>query len=302
MSEMLPLAVAVLALLAMVAVLVREGAFLDPQTRTIRRLRTRLGGRHTVTDAVLERTGLLSFLQGLADIRRLQAVAGRGSDPRVFLERTVRIAVVATMIPVAADAVSAVSGGDLAIAPILIPLFTIGGVLLAFADLHQTAARRRTQASRSLVKMLLLWGMTNATPVHSGERIEASDSLLVLAGALRTPALRDMIEGEAWHQLVSDHPRSRAELLETMGGVYGVPLFTELGHAVRTVQEYGGTNPAAEYSTLARATVAQWLADARVRLRSRTVTVLIPATGMLLAIFVVLFSAVAYTSGHGGLP
>ena len=302
MAELLPLGLAVLAFVAIVGILVHEGVFLDAQTRTIRHLRIRLGGRRTVADAMLERTGVLPLLQNVADIRRLQAVAGRGTDPRAFLQRTVRVCVAVTMIPVAADAFSVASGGDPVIAPILIPLFTAGGAVLAFVDLHRAAAHRRQEAAHSLLKMLLLWGLTNGSPVHSGERVDASDSLMVLAGTLQTPALRDMLRGEPWHQLVNGTPRSRAELLEALGTAYGIPLFIELAHVVRTVQEYGGTNPGMEYTALARTTVAQWLADKRVRLRSRAVTVLVPAAGMLLAIFLVLFSSIAYASAHGGLP
>jgi len=300
-SELWPLLLAVLALAAMVAVLVREGVFLDPETRTIRRLRMRLGGRRTMADSVLDRSGLLTLLQDEADVRRLQAVAGRGGDPRAFLRRAVRICVVATMIPVVADAVSVLDGNDVVVAPLYLPLFAAGGLVLAFVDLRQAAARRRDQATRSIAKMLLLWGMTNATPVRSGERIDVSDPLLALAGAMRQPALREMLEGEAWHQLIERQPRSRAELLEALGAAYRIPLLVELGHVVRTVQEYGGSDPGREYIVLARATVKQRLADARVRLGSRTVTVLIPATGMLLAIFVVIFSAIAYASARGGL-
>ena len=47
--------------------------------------------------------------------------------------------------------------------------------------------------------------------------------------------------------------------------------------------------------------MAQRLADARVRLGSRTITVLVPMVGLLAAIFVVIFSAVAYASANGGL-
>jgi hypothetical protein len=300
-SDLWPLSAAALALVVMVGVLVHEGVFLDAETRTLRRLRVRLGGRRTVADAVLERSGLLSLLQNEADIRQLQAVAGRGSDPRAFLGKAVRICVAVMMIPAAGDAYTMLNGGDALVAPLWLPAFGVGGLVLAFADLRQTARRRRDEASRSIAKMLLLFGMTNATPLRSGERIDSGDPLLLLAGAMRQPALRAMLQGEGWHRLVNRETRSRAELLEALGAAYRIPLLLELGGVVRNVQEYGGTDPGREYIVLARTTFKQWLADARVRLASRGITVLVPAAGMLLAIFVVLFSAIAYASSHGGL-
>ena len=286
---------------AVVAVLVRAGAFLSPEAVTIRRVRQRMGTRRGVVGGVLDRAGLNELVRRQLGIRRMLLACGRGADARVFVERCVRTAVVALAIVVAGDAASLVSGNGLLLAPYWLLVVAVAGVLRKYVDLVTTARRRRRQADRALTKMLLVFGLSDTLPVASATHLSPSDPMLALAGAQRSPALREMLLQDDWRALGEAAPRSRVALLEELERVYEVGMFRRLARVVDSVASRGAGDPAAEYVALARAQTEMRHADAEVRLRSRSIAVLFPGVGLLFILLVFIFSAIAYTSANGGV-
>ena len=239
-------------------------------------------------------------LQDRFAVRRLQLVAGRG-DVQAFARRTVLLVGAVVLAGALIDSITALAGGDPLLPPIWIPIAGALAAVLSFAQLHRAARRRRDIASLQVSKTLLLFGMLRVPPVHAPDAVHAGDPLLALARAMRDRTLAELLSRDGWRQFTAVQTRSRADLLEAIGDAYGVPVLAQLAQVVRSAQEYGGSDPAVEYLATARSFTAQRLADARVRLGSRTITVLVPMVGLLAAIFVVIFSAVAYASAHGGL-
>lgn len=281
-------------------ILVRSGALLTPEAESIRRVRRRLVPEEGRWSAAVARSPMGRSLQERFAIRRLQLLAGRG-DPQAFVRRVVTVAAVTIVLGAALDAVTALGSGAPAFAPAWIPAAGAATGLLAFMQLQREARRRQDTASLQVAKTLLVLGMLRTPPVHSAEALQPADPLVALARAMRDPTLAEMLDDDEWRQHTRIQPRSRADLLEALGDAYGVAVLAQLAQVVRSAQEYGGADPAAEYLAAARSFTAQRLADARVRLGSRTITVLVPMVGLLAAIFVVIFSAVAYASANGGL-
>lgn len=297
----LPLLVLVAFAAAVMAVLVRTGAFLSPEAVTIRRVRQRSTARRGLVSGAVDRAGLDEFLRRQFGIRRMLLARGRTADARVFVDRCVRAAVLALGAVVVADAVSLLSGGGLLLAPYWLLIAAVGGVLLVYADLVSTARRRRREADRSLTKMLLIFGLTDALPVANATYLSPSDPMSALAAAQRSAALREMLLQDDWRVLSAATPRSRVALLEELEQVYEVPMFRRLARVVDSVASRGAGDPAAEYIALARAQTEMRHADAQVRLRSRSIAVLFPGVGLLVIILAFIFSAIAYTSANGGV-
>ena len=281
-------------------ILIRSGALLTPEAAGIRQVRRRLLPRESRWSAAIARSSIGRTLQERFAIRRLQLVAGRG-DPQAFVRRVVTVTLVTILGGALLDAATALSTGSPAVAPMWIGVAGAAMALLTLVQLQREARRRQDTASLQVAKTLLLFGMLRVPPVHSPEGLQPGDPLVALARAMRDRTLAEMLAGDGWRQVTAIQPRSRAELLEALDDAYGVPVLAQLAQVVRSAQEYGGGDPAAEYLVAARSFTAQRLADARVRLGSRTITVLVPMVGLLAAIFVVIFSAVAYASANGGL-
>jgi hypothetical protein len=281
-------------------ILVRSGALLTPEAASIRQVRRRLLPREGRWSTAIARSSIGHSLQERFAIRRLQLVAGRG-EPQAFVRRLVTVTVVTILGGALLDAATALSSGSAAVAPAWIVVAAALAALLTFVQLQRDARRRQDTASLQVAKTLLLFGMLRVPPVHSPEGLQPADPLMALARAMRDRTLAEMLASDGWRQFTTIQPRSRAELLEALGDAYGVAVLAQLAQVVRSAQEYGGSDPATEYLAAARSFTAQRLADARVRLGSRTITVLVPMVGLLAAIFVVIFSAVAYASANGGL-
>ena len=281
-------------------ILIRSGALLTPEAAGIRQVRRRLLPRESRWSAAIARSSIGRTLQERFAIRRLQLVAGRG-EPQAFVRRVVTVTLVTVLGGALVDAATALSTGSPAVAPVWIGVAGAAMALLTLVQLQREARRRQDTASLQVAKTLLLFGMLRVPPVHSPEGLQPGDPLVALARAMRDRTLAEMLAGDAWRQVTAIQPRSRAELLEALDDAYGLPVLAQLAQVVRSAQEYGGGDPAAEYLVAARSFTAQRLADARVRLGSRTITVLVPMVGLLAAIFVVIFSAVAYASANGGL-
>jgi len=281
-------------------VLVRNGAVMTAETSSIRRVRRRLVRDQGWWAVAVARNPIGRALQDRFAIRRLQLAAGRG-DAQAFARRVVRVAAVTVAACSVLDAVTGLAGDGLMIAPIWIPVAGAVATALSLAGLQREARRRREIASLQVAKTLLLFGLLRVPPVHSPDALRPGDPLLALARSMRDRTLAEMLGSDRWRQMNDTKPRSRAELLEAVGAAYRLPVLAQLAQVVRAAQEYGGGDPAAEYLAAARSFTAQRLADARVRLGSRTITVLVPMVGLLAAIFVVIFSAVAFASANGGL-
>lgn len=280
--------------------LVRSGAFMTAEAVSIRRVRRRLVARPSRWSGAVTTSSAGMALQERFAIGRLQLAAGRG-DAQAFVRRTVAMVTLSMVAVAGIDAATVLSGDGLVIAPLWIPVAGGAGAVLGLVGVQRSARRRREVASLQAAKTLLLFGLLRIVPVRGHDAVHPGDPLAALARAMRDPTLAEMLGSEQWRQFVAIAPRSRAELLEALGAAYGVPILAQLAQVVRSAQEYGGTDPAGEYLATARAFTAQRLADARVRLGSRTITVLVPMVGLLAAIFVVIFSAVAYASSNGGL-
>jgi hypothetical protein len=280
-------------------VLARSGALRTAESASIRRVRNRLvpEGRWA---AVVARNPMARAFQDRFAIRRLQLAAGRG-ETQAFSRRVVGIAAVTVAACSVLDAVTGLAGDGLVLAPVWIPVAAVGSIALSVAGLQREARRRREIASLEVAKTLLLFGLLRVPPVHSPDGLGPGDPLLALARSMRDRTLAEMLGSDQWRQMSDVQPRSRAELLEAVAASYRLPVLAQLAQVVRAAQEYGGGDPATEYLAAARSFTAQRLADARVRLGSRTITVLVPMVGLLAAIFVVIFSAVAYASANGGL-
>ncbi|MHB8532799.1 MAG: hypothetical protein ACYDC2_08765 [Solirubrobacteraceae bacterium] len=301
MAEVWLPALLVVAVAAVAAVvMVRSGALMTAETASIRRVRQRLVPAAGWWAATVARTPIGRTLQDRFAIRRLQLAAGRG-DPQAFVRRVVGVAALVVAACSVLDATTGLLGDGLVLAPIWIPVAAAAATALSFAGLQREAGRRREVASSQVAKTLLLFGLLRVPPVHSPDALRPGDPLLALAWTMRDHTLAEMLASDQWRQVVETQPRSRADLLEAVGSAYGLPVLAQLAAVVRSAQEYGGGDPAAEYLAAARSFTAQRLADARVRLGSRTITVLVPMVGLLAAIFVVIFSAVAYASANGGL-
>ncbi len=281
-------------------VLVRSGALMTAESASIRRVRRRLLPSEARWGAALARSPIGRALQDRFAIRRLQLAAGRG-DAQAFVRRMVTLVLFTVAACCVVDVVSALAGSGLVLAPIWIPVAGALAVGLSFAGLQREARRRRDTASLQVAKTLLLFGLLRVPPLHGPDALRPGDPLVALARTMRDSTLAEMLASEQWRQVSDVHPRSRADLLEAVGAAYGLPVLAQLAQVVRSAQEYGGSDPATEYLAAARSFTAQRLADARVRLGSRTITVLVPMVGLLAAIFVVIFSAVAYASTNGGL-
>jgi len=86
-----------------------------------------------------------------------------------------------------------------------------------------------------------------------------------------------------------------------VSAAYRLPVLAQLAQVVRAAQEYGGGDPATEYLAAARSFTAQRLADCAGPLGFTHHHRAGADGGLLAAIFVVIFSAVAYASANGGL-
>jgi hypothetical protein len=281
-------------------VLARSGALRTAESASIRRVRDRLMPDHGRWAAVVARNPVARALQDRFAIRQLQLAAGRG-DTQGLTRRVVGIAALTVAACSVLDGVTVLAGDGLVLAPALIPVAAVVATALSVASLQREARRRRETASLQVAKTLLLFGLLRVPPVHSPEGLGPGDPLLALARSMRDRTLAEMLGSEQWRQMSDVQPHSRAELLEAVAAAYRLPVLAQLALVVRAAQEYGGGDPATEYLAAARSFTAQRLADARVRLGSRTITVLVPMVGLLAAIFVVIFSAVAYASANGGL-
>lgn len=302
----LPVLMAVV-LIGLVVVLIRSGALMTADTVTIRRLRRRPDMASAAARAAVDRLGLGEALRRNFALRRLQLAAGWGTDPQRFVERCLRLAVLFVAAPAAVDAVGIIGGQGPAVPLLWVLACGAAAPLAAYRALRREARGRRMEATQGLRKTLLLLGITGLSPVTMAGDVQVGDPLVEAAQALRGTrrrrhcVLRDMLLDGAWRDLAPRPPASRVELVRTMGDTYEVPVLRRIGDVMAVTTERGSGAAGPEYLALARDETAVALADARVRHASRRVTWLIPIAGIIGVVLMLLVSATAYTTTHGGL-
>jgi hypothetical protein len=310
-AELLPLALLMLAGGAAI-LFVQCGVLLTPETVAIRRARRRLGRQRDLVELMVERSVVRRALGELADVRRMLIIAGGTGDAGTWIRRTMRMALAMVAIIALGDAASVAAGNGMAIPMIVadpvvgiplpvLPLAVAAVCVLSLLDVCRKVRTRQEDAALGLQDMLLLFSMLDVAPVRDARRIDPGDPLPSLARTLKEPALAEMLEHDAWRELVPTEPLSRPELFEALGQAYGVREFSKFGKILRTTTEVGGADAAEEYIAAVRALTEERIADARVKLSSRSITQLVPALGLLAALFVVILSAIVANSVQGGL-
>lgn len=311
MAELLPLVLVILAGGAAI-LFIQAGVLLSPETVAMRRARRQLGRQRGLVEVIVERSVVRRVLQELADLRRLLIIAGGTGDAGAWVRRTLRLALTMVAIIALGDAASVVAGMGMAIPMVvsdpllgipvpILPVAVATVCVLSFLEVRRKVTTRQEDAALALHDMLLLISMLDAAPIRDPRRIDPGDALPSLARTLRQPALAEMLEHDSWRELVPREPLTRPELFEALGQAYGVREFSRFGKILRTTTEVGGVDAAEEYIAAARALTEERIADARVKLSTRAITQLVPALGLLLALFVVILSAIVADSLQSGL-
>jgi hypothetical protein len=285
------------------------GMYSDPAVLAWRRL-ARLRGldrRRPLGERLGDRLPLLRRLQAETDVGRLLAIAGRGETPTAWLLRTLTYAGVVLVAWLALDELILVTQHQPGPPPSLGLLIAGGIAALSYMQLRNQALTRQRHLGLAIADSL-----PHLAVMTYHHRLPVSEALLVFARCQQDPSLYRFLSEGSWHQLadqevdpseaispeapgaVSSGPPATAALYERIGIAYRVPMFVALGSALNMVNERG-LNSQQVLTRLARDTLNDRAAEARVT-AAQTKTLIVVPMGLMIIPILVLIGAPIITN------
>jgi hypothetical protein len=278
------------------------GVYSDPAVLAWRRL-ARLRGldsRQPLGERLVERLPLLRRIQAETDVGRLLAIAGRDETPTVWLLRTLTYAGAVLVAWLALDEVTLVTQHRAGPAPGLGLLVAGGIAALSYIHLRNQALARQRHLGRAIADSL-----PHLAVMTYHHRLPVSEALLVFARCQRDPSLHRFLSEGSWHRLADQEvgateaitretampatsgPPATAALYERIGRAYRVPMFMSLASALSMVNERG-LNSQQVLTRLARDTLNDRAAEARVAAAQTKTLIVVPMGLMIIPILVLI--------------
>jgi len=278
------------------------GMYSDPAVLAWRRL-ARLRGldrRRPLGERLGDRLPLLRRLQAETDVGRLLAIAGREETPTVWLLWTLTYAGGVLVAWLALDELVLVTQRQPGPPPALGLLVAGGVAALSYVHLRNQALARQRHLGRAIADSL-----PHLAVMTYHHRLPVSEALLVFARCQQDPSLYRFLSEGSWHRLVdqpadpaeaippatpggaSSGPPGTAALYERIGAAYRVPMFLALGSALSMVNERG-LNSQQVLTRLARDTLNDRAAEARVTAAQTKTLVVVPMGLMIIPILVLI--------------
>ena len=176
-----------------------------------------------------------------------------------------------------------------------------GGIAaLAYVHLRNQALARQRHLGRAVADSL-----PHLAVMTYHHRLPVSEALLVFARCQRDPSLHHFLSEGSWHRLADQEldaaepiapenlgpgasgPPATASLYERIGRAYRVPMFLALGSALSMVNERG-LNSQQVLTRLARDTLNDRAAEARVAAAQTKTLVVVPMGLMIIPILVLI--------------
>lgn len=278
------------------------GMYADPALLAWRRL-ARLRGledRRGFGERLGARLPLLRRMQSETDVGRLLAIAGRGDTPTAWLLRNLAGAGFVLVAWLGLDELILVTEHQPGPPPAL-GLLVAGGLAAAgYLHLRNQAQGRQRRLGRALADSL-----PHLAVMTYHHRLPVSEALLIFARCQRDPSLHRFLSEGEWHRLAGhmvDPQRAAvpatAAMYERIGRAYGIPMFVSLGAALQMVNERG-LNSQQVLTRLARDTLEDRAAEARV-VAAQTKTLIVVPMGLMIIPILVLLGA-PILSGLTGL-
>jgi hypothetical protein len=285
------------------------GMYSDPAVLAWRRL-ARLRGldrRRPLGERLGDRVPLLRRLQAETDVGRLLAIAGRDETPTVWLLRTLSYAGGVLVAWLALDEVILVAQHQPGPPPALGLLVAGGIAALSYVHLRNQALARQRHLGRAIADSL-----PHLAVMTYHHRLPVSEALLVFARCQRNPSLYVFLSEGSWHRLADQQvdptetiateplgaatagPPATAALYERIGLAYRVPMFVSLGSALNMINERG-LNSQQVLTRLARDTLNDRAAEARVT-AAQTKTLIVVPMGLMIIPILVLIGAPIITN------
>jgi Type II secretion system (T2SS), protein F len=268
------------------------GMYSDPAVLAWRRL-ARLRGldrRRPLGERLGDRLPLLRRLQAETDVGRLLAIAGRDETPTAWLLRTATYAGVVLVSWLALDEVILVTQHQPGPPPALGLLVAGGVATLSYVHLRNQALARQRHLGRAIADSL-----PHLAVMTYHHRLPVSEALLVFARCQQDPSLYRFLSEGSWHRLVDQQAEpATAGLYERIGIAYRIPMFMALGSALNMVNERG-LNSQQVLSRLARDTLNDRAAEARVT-AAQTKTLIVVPMGLMIIPILVLIGAPIITN------
>jgi len=278
------------------------GMYSDPAVLAWRRL-ARLRGldrRRPVGERLGDRVPILRRLQADTDVGRLLAIAGRDESPTVWLLRTVTYAGAVLVAWLALDEVILVTQHAPGPPPSIGLLLAGGIAALSYVYLRTQAVAHQRHLGRAVADSL-----PHLAVMSYHHRLPVSEALLVFARCQQDPSLNRFLSDGSWHRLADQEvnpvetirpevldqaasgPPATAALYERIGRAYRIPMFMALGSALNMVNERG-LNSQQVLTRLARDTLNDRAAEARVTAAQTKTLVVVPMGLMIIPILVLI--------------
>jgi len=283
------------------------GMYSDPAVLAWRRL-ARLRGldrRRPLGERLGDRLPLLRRLQAETDVGGLLAIAGRNETPTVWLLRTLTYAGGVLVGWLALDELILVTQHQPGPPPALGLLVSGGVAALSYVHLRNRALARQRHLGRAIADSL-----PHLAVMTYHHRLPVSEALLIFARCQQDPGLYVFLSEGSWHRLADQladpaealasetlgaaGPPATAALYERIGLAYRVPMFVALGSALNMINERG-LNSQQVLTRLARDTLNDRAAEARVA-AAQTKTLIVVPMGLMIIPILVLIGAPIVTN------
>jgi hypothetical protein len=280
------------AIIGLLAVLARAGAFLRPAVVPLVRLRDEL--RAEWGSAASRRPGWIEALvhqvEEFRDLRRLLIVAGVPERPIEWLLRSLGVAVVVFAAGAILDGMFLPSTHELLLPVWVVLVLAMVTVPWRALRLVQRARRRRMEAGSALGAMFKLFQVLGRRPLRHHASLDPGDPLLILARCLRRKTLLEMLTDPRWREL-GPPPTTTWEWFDGFGDVYGIEEAHQHATVLRNASEGSEAAQSEEYGREGKEWITKWRADVRSIFAARTVRRLLWLTPLLLPLLIVIFSS-----------
>lgn len=274
----------VVAAMGLVIFLIVSDAFTSPEILRFNSVMSMYGyATHTSQiERATQRFPILQRVYNNTNVARLLAVAGRPDDVRSFVAKALGYSLGWFGVAIVVDGLGFTLIGGWFFTPLL--CFAVAGILffLRISRVNTDAKKIRKDADNALGDILPMLAI-----LTHRKGLSAEVAIPQLASCMRADGLERVLDRRNYIRLIPAPPQFDADLYRELGKEYDIPMFGEVGDAVRRIR-LNGSPDLETFIDLAKMTYDTRLSESRAYMGRAKILITLPVAGMLIPLMLMI--------------